>query len=295
MGAEPGGLASCRRLRTGLGTLLAVEAAAPSPEQAETALEAAFAAMAAVEQRMHPSRDGSDLARLNAMTAHPSPPIAVHRSTWELLKLAHRLHELSGGIFDPCLPCRQGRLGDVELLPHFNVRCHAPVRLDFGGFAKGYAVDQAIEALVRHGCSAGLVNAGGDLRVFGPRAETFLLRESAGQLRPVRLSNAALAVSDTHESRRPPEHVGYYSRTRTASDPDAVVRSAAVIASQAVLADALTKCALLCTAQQLWEMIRDLTDSNMTPSTMAALCTMPIEIHVHCTDCFGDIPGMRPQ
>ena len=40
-------------------------------------------------------------------------------------------------------------------------------QIDCGGIAKGYAVDVAIATLVRAGCSAGLVNAGGDLRAFG--------------------------------------------------------------------------------------------------------------------------------
>ena len=41
------------------------------------------------------------------------------------------------------------------------------VQLDFGGIAKGYAVDQAVEALREHGVHQGMVNAGGDLRLLG--------------------------------------------------------------------------------------------------------------------------------
>ncbi len=41
------------------------------------------------------------------------------------------------------------------------------VRLGFGGFAKGYAVDQAIAALQQHGITNALVNIGGDLRAIG--------------------------------------------------------------------------------------------------------------------------------
>jgi len=86
------------------------------------------------------------------------------------------------------------------------------VALDFGGFAKGYAVDCAIEALMSHGCAAGLVNAGGDLRVFGTRAEPIILRGPAGELTRIELANAALAVSDADSQRRPAEHQGYYIR-----------------------------------------------------------------------------------
>jgi len=41
------------------------------------------------------------------------------------------------------------------------------VWLDFGGIAKGYAVDRAIEVLRRHGIDNAIVNAGGDLRSIG--------------------------------------------------------------------------------------------------------------------------------
>jgi thiamine biosynthesis lipoprotein len=41
------------------------------------------------------------------------------------------------------------------------------VQLDFGAFAKGYAVDLAIEKLQAHGIQNAIVNAGGDLRAFG--------------------------------------------------------------------------------------------------------------------------------
>ncbi len=84
------------------------------------------------------------------------------------------------------------------------------------GIAKGHAVDQAIQKLSSLGCPSGLVNAGGDLRVFGAdRQESVLLRRGAGTrayFQPIDLSNAALAVSDLDALERPAEHQGYYSR-----------------------------------------------------------------------------------
>jgi len=44
------------------------------------------------------------------------------------------------------------------------------VQLDFGGIAKGYAVDRVIEILARHGIGSAIVNAGGDLRAVGGSA-----------------------------------------------------------------------------------------------------------------------------
>lgn len=45
------------------------------------------------------------------------------------------------------------------------------VHIDFGGFAKGYAVDQAIDILRSHGISNAIVNAGGDLRAIGKHGD----------------------------------------------------------------------------------------------------------------------------
>jgi thiamine biosynthesis lipoprotein len=233
-------LSTVKRLRISLGTLVAVEATSTSAGAAEAAVEAAFAALRQVGQRLHPHSADSDLARIN--NAPLQTCIPVHSSTCDLLNLARRLNTLTGGVFDPCLPSRAGRLKDIEGCSG-QLFCRAPVALDFGGFAKGYAVDCAIEALTSHGCTAGLVNAGGDLRVFGARTEPVFLRGPAGELKPIELADAALAVSDVDSQRRPAEHQGYYLRGRAGPPPQ---RYAAVVATEAVVADALTKCVLLC-------------------------------------------------
>ena len=233
-------MSTVKRLRISLGTLVAVEATSTSAAAAEAAVEAAFAALRQVGQRLHPHSADSDLARINSAPLQTC--VAVHPSTCDLLNLAQRLNTLTDGVFDPCLPSRPGRLQDIEVA-HGQLFCHAPVALDFGGFAKGYAVDCAIEALTSHGCIAGLVNAGGDLRVFGARTEPVFLRGRAGELTPIELADAALAVSDADSQDRPAEHRGYYIRGCADAPPH---RYAAVVAKEAVVADALTKCVLLC-------------------------------------------------
>lgn len=239
---------SVQRLRIGLGTFVAIEAQAASEAAALRGIEAAFAAITAAETHLHPERTGSDLQRIN--TTSPGERVRIAVATHGLLTLAQRLHDLTLGIFDPCLPERPGRLPDVQLsgaggTPQETpwVLCHAPVRLDFGGFAKGHAIDCAVEALIAAGCSSGLVNAGGDVRLFGARRQTLLLRGNDGDCRPLTLANTALAVSAAHGRGRPRGHRGYYVRGRRRG---ALRPFAAVLAPTAVIADALTKCLLLC-------------------------------------------------
>jgi FAD:protein FMN transferase len=117
---------------------------------------------------------------------------------------------------------------------------HAYLRLDLGGIAKGFAVDRAIDALRAAGCHAGLVNAGGDLAVFGERERAVLCQNSSGTS-IVKLRNSALASSTVDNVSQPAEHRGYYN----GADRNAIVSgSVAITARSAVIADGLTKCLL---------------------------------------------------
>ena len=246
------------RLRIALGTWVAVEAkAAQGPATEQAAVEAAYAAVSRIEQVMHPRRPGSDLARINTAQLHT--PVRVQPDTWHVLKLARRLYDLTEGVFDPCLPDQPGSLQDVELAEDSMLVCHAPVEIDLGGIAKGHAVDRAIEQLIEAGCSAGLVNAGGDLRVFGERAEAVLLRRTANY-RQLALRNAALAISDLDATDRPIEHNGYYNRT----GPEPTSRYAAVMAQSTAIADALTKCVLLCSPERAAQVLRVFDATSLT-------------------------------
>ena len=50
------------------------------------------------------------------------------------------------------------------------------VRLDLGAAAKGYAVDQAVQALRSGGVQSGLIEAGGDIRYWGEKPDGHLWR-----------------------------------------------------------------------------------------------------------------------
>ena len=235
-----------RRMRMGLGTWVVIEAGGCSAACTLQGLEDAFAGIRHVEERMHPERQGSDLLRLRQAPAGEA--VAIDPGTWAVLHFAQQLFELSGGVFDPCLPRSAGRLCDLELSPAADApwaRAHALLHIDCGGVAKGYAVDCALDALRAAGCTAGLVNAGGDLRVHGPQPQALLLRRADGSYVPCELHEAALAVSNLDAANRPAEHRGYYVRTAYTAGAR---RYAAVRAPAAMVADALTKCVVLCTA-----------------------------------------------
>jgi thiamine biosynthesis lipoprotein len=227
------------RLRLALGTFVAVEAEAQRAEFAQRGINAAFAAISLVERIMHPTRPGSDLAALRANQRGAAIP--VHEWTWEVLELCQALHVRSHGVFDPCLSTAPGRMTDLELLPGHRVRPRAVTHVDLGGVAKGYAADRAIAALRSEQCEAGLVNAGGDLAVFGARARQIVCRGPHGSHIRVELQNAGLATCDTRAPAHPSEHRGYYHGVHREA---AIAGHATIIASRAAIADALTKCVL---------------------------------------------------
>lgn len=227
-------------LRVGLGTFVAVEAEARAANAVELGLAAAYEAFALVEKLMHPSRSGSDLAALSA--AAPGNAVSLHPWTWQVLELCQQVHRLSDGVFDPCVPESVGRMMDLKFAHANRAVPQAPVRIDLGGIAKGFAVDRALDALRASGCHAGLVNAGGDLAVFGDSSHSIVCRNERGANVIVALKNAALATSDVDNNARPAEHRGYYH----GADRHAVVSGrVSVVAPSAVIADALTKVLLI--------------------------------------------------
>ena len=256
--AEP---VSARRMRIEMGTWVVIEAHGAAAESVQRGIEAAFAAVADVVRCMHPEHPDSDVARISA--APPGTTVPVRPDTLKLLRFAQRLHCLSAGGFDPCLPGAPGRLGDLRLLPGSPpaVSPGAAMQLDLGGIAKGFAVDCAVAALRAAGCSGGIVNAGGDLRVFGAAAETILAKRADGSYRAVTLKEAALAVSDRDAPHAPSGHRGYYRRAGRSAG---AARYAAVRAADAMTADALTKCVLVCPAPLSASLLRQLGAENLS-------------------------------
>jgi FAD:protein FMN transferase len=245
------------RAQVWLGTL--VEVALPSTDASDARFAAAFAQIAHAHHTMSAHDASSDLARI-AREAHRGT-VPVDAGTYAVLHLAQQLFRESGGTFDVArapLLARHGLLppgaagnthdsgapfGGMDALhlePGLGVRATAPVALDLGGIAKGYAVDRAVDALRATGARAGLVNAGGDLRVFGTddwmpvRVRHPAAPAHALQLFEVR--DAAVATSadyfrDGHRGLVDP-------RTRSLRSFSG---SVTVVAPTCALADALTK------------------------------------------------------
>jgi len=149
-------------------------------------------------QRMHKDwhawKSGGELVRLNAAMAQ-GDSMRVSPFLLPLLVQAQELEARSGGLFNPTIGALIGAWGfhadelPTGQLPDFG-EIHAlaaqhpsmadvmfegdvvssanpTVQFDFGGFAKGVALDMAVAKLKSLGIDNAIVNAGGDLNTIG--------------------------------------------------------------------------------------------------------------------------------
>jgi thiamine biosynthesis lipoprotein len=250
-----------RRCRPLLGTFVEITASAADENKLNAAINAAFAAIEKIQNLMSAHDAASELSRMNREAA--SQPVAVSRELFTVLRRADRLAAESGGAFDytvaptlarwEILPAnlarkKTGGWRHVLLLRGRKVYFLQPLALDLGGIAKGFAVDSAIKILRRHSVTAAIVNAGGDLRVFGAQPSTIHLRHPANPQifsDKIEVCDSALATSSpcfsekNWRGQRVSHLVNSLKRTAITGAISVSVR-----AKECWLADALTKVVL---------------------------------------------------
>lgn len=146
------------------------------------------------EQVLSRFRYDSELTRLNQTHERP---VSVSETLWEVFQAARKAAEMTGDLVTPTLLdaiLEAGYDRTFEEIPLLSAPTPAAVksvaaplteiamdesarsitlpkgtRLDFGGIAKGWAAQQAMQRLRVEGPA--LVDAGGDIAVSGPRAD----------------------------------------------------------------------------------------------------------------------------
>ena len=208
------------------------------------------------------SFEGSgDIARINR-----GENISVSPEVVELIKDGIKVGDLSQGAFDITVRPLMELWGDFktqrvpdekeinELLPlvdYKRVILNSEDKIEFGkrgmkldlsGIAKGYAVDLAVEKLKSMEVSAGLVNAGGDMKVFGDRVWKIGIKNPRGSgiVKVLELKNQSVATSGDYEKYFILDGVRYHHILDPSTGlPASHCVSVTVISDSAWFADAL--------------------------------------------------------
>ena len=177
-----------------MGTLVKFTVIGGDSDQAATAISAAAIEMQRIEDAFTIYGDHPNAVKtFNAST--PGAWVALPDEVAAVLNIALQVKQQSAGAFDPAL-------GKLNLLWGFSTdppassppapdairaaippdhciehrgkrwrRTDARCLLDFGGIAKGYAIDRGIAILQQHGIQNAIINAGGDIRLIGRHGE----------------------------------------------------------------------------------------------------------------------------
>jgi thiamine biosynthesis lipoprotein len=187
------GKASYKKSALLMGTFVEIQAVPPrgmSEESLQQALEGAFREIRKVEKVFSLYDAGSELRQLHVHGV--DRPYKVSHAFVAVLKKAFEYHHLTQGAFDISIAplaefwrdaATSGRMPeDAALAPirdlvgmervildeeNGTVALPAGMKLDFGGLAKGYAVDTSIAGLRHNGITTAVVSAGGDMYCLG--------------------------------------------------------------------------------------------------------------------------------
>lgn len=253
-----------------MGTAIHVELWGDDRVAAAAAIDSVMNEMHRIDALMSHYKDDSELSRINRDAARQ--PVQVSAELFDLLAQSIAFSELSGGAFDITY-ASAGHLYDYrkhirpteeqlssarEVIGYRHLQldreartvrfAREGVRIDLGGFAKGYAVDNGAAILARLGVRHAVVAAGGDSRMLGDRCGrpwTVGVRDPRRDGEVVALlplEDVAVSTSGDYERYFDDgnERCHHLIDPRTGKSPHAV-QSVTVIAPDGLTSEALSK------------------------------------------------------
>ena len=184
----------------------------------------------------------------------------------EVLKKALEFSELTNGAYDVglgknYLERKKGlalsQLGcsykDIKVTGEEVEFLNKDLVIDLGSLAKGYIVDKLVEFIAKNGVENFLVDARGDLRIFGDNEETIDVqhpREKNKVIYNFKLNNQALATSGDYN-----QYVGDYDHSHVVGKKEII--SASVIAPTLMEADVFATCLMVLSRDKREKLIKD--------------------------------------
>jgi len=267
MHAEP---VVVKRVQMHMGTLVTITAVTRSEAEGQAAATAGFAEIRRLEELLSTWIPTSELSRVN--TSAGVMPVHVSPETLTVVQRAMQVAELTDGGFNiaigPAVDAwnvtesqripSKSELGALRPLVnlqavHIDIRAQtiflekSGMRIDVGGIGKGYAADQAVDALRRAGAIAGVVALSGDIKTFGrlPDGKLFPIgvqhpREAGAVLVWIDLQDEAISTAGDYERFFERDGVRYHHILDPHTlQPARGCQSVTVIAREGVWADGL--------------------------------------------------------
>jgi thiamine biosynthesis lipoprotein len=179
--------------QTHMGQPIKITLYAPDERSANLAADAAYAKIADLDATLSDYKPDSELSKLSA-TAGSGRAVPLSDDLWVVLERSQKLAEQTGGAFDATVgpyvrlwrrarrnkefPSEE-RLDEARrAVGHQKLNLDGSrrtaelavpgMRLDLGGIAVGYVVDEAMAELRKHGITRALIDASGDMLASGP-------------------------------------------------------------------------------------------------------------------------------
>ena len=252
-----------------MGTAIKVELWHEDAVQGRALMQSVMDEMQRIDDLMSTYKPDSKLSYINDNAA--TSPVTVSTELLNLIIRSLDYSVLTAGAFDITYASagqyydyRSGKKpGNKQLervLPTINYRhvkidrqhstiefMRPGVRIDLGGIAKGYAVDNSMEILQHAGVKNAIVSAGGDTRVIGKRWDRPWNvgirnpRDKDSIVSMIPLENAAISTSGDYERFFEEDGIRYHHILNPGTGKSVhEVHSSSIIASEATATDALS-------------------------------------------------------
>jgi FAD:protein FMN transferase len=199
--------------------------------RADECIDDAVAEISRIEKLLTTFNENSQTAAINKMAG--IEPVKVNKEVFDLIYRSLRISSLTQGAFDisygsidkslwnfdvnmTSLPSKETASKMVRLINYRNVILdekertvflkEKEMRIGFGGIGKGYAADRAKLVLQAKGVQSGVVNASGDLAVWGKQANgkqwTVGIADPYARFQPfsyLEIGDMAIATSGNYE------------------------------------------------------------------------------------------------
>jgi len=174
-----------------MGTLITVQFWHEDAQTAAALMQQSMAEFDRIENAMSTYIEGTEMWRVNEQAGEQS--VVVSAELFNLIKRSIELSELTGGVFDITYDSvgvhydfRNNERPDEEVITgnlaaidyralelneeELSIRFTKPgMRINLGGIAKGYSVEQVVALLRKNGVVSASATAGGDSRILGDR------------------------------------------------------------------------------------------------------------------------------